>query len=60
MARYKTKQAENGLWMVVEEGSTNPVAAGQADFQTAMSEDEARKLAEEMNAKAAAGQDERQ
>lgn len=59
MAKYDVHQAENGLWIVVEEGSTNPVAGGLASFQTGMPEDEARQLAAKMNAEAAAGTDER-
>lgn len=58
MARYTTTQAENGFWMVVEDGSSNPVA-GEEGFRTGMTEDEAKKLADHMNAEAAKGGDER-
>lgn len=58
MARYVAQQAQNGFWMVVEEGSTNPVA-GEEGFRTGMGEEEAKKLAAHMNAEASEGRDER-
>ncbi len=58
MPKYVLHQAENGLWMVIEEGSGDPVA-GEEGFRTGMGEEEARQLADRMNAQAAEGTDER-
>ena len=58
MAKYTARETTNGLWIIVEEGSTDPVAGGDG-FQTGMGEEEAKRLAARLNAAAAEGQDER-
>jgi hypothetical protein len=58
MANYVVHEAENGLWTVVEEGSTDPVA-GEEGFRTGFSKEEAERIAARMNTETSQGKSER-
>ena len=58
MAKYVTREAENGLWTVIEEETSRPVA-GRRGIHGRPEQADAEALAARMNAEAAEGKDER-